>query len=295
LSTSVRIIDNMEIKRHCVVCGRKGNPLGRSYSSAYLGKCKNCKMVFSMTIPSPAELKLHYANYDRNAEASNLTLKVYDSWFARWKILGYHSLLDFGCGLGALVNYANLNGFASEGVEIDSDVVSKLALKGVKVREFDNVLSTLEKYDVISIIEVLEHLSDPKMVLSQLKQKLSNSGMLFITTPNFNALNRRILRGNWRALWYPDHINIFTHTSIKTLLEECGYKVVSVESSGHIIFDRIPDTNVRRDNSSILSIEKQRNFFMKNSLTVKLKQILNYVLKATKLGDTLIICATICE
>ena len=283
----------MKISRDCVICGNHGIPLGRSYSSAFLGKCEKCGMVFSMTIPDLAELKLHYSNYDRNVEVSNLTLKVYDLWFEEWKKFGYKSLLDFGCGLGALVDYANMNGFSSKGTEIDSDVVTKLLRKGVRVQNQESIMSSSEKFDIISIIEVLEHLSDPKQVLTQLKEKLSDSGMLFITTPNFNALNRRILRGNWRALWYPDHINIFSSKSIAILLKECGYEIKSLQSTGHILFDKIPEINSLKSNPNIFSIESQRSFFMKNSFTVELKHFLNYLLNLFKLGDTLIVYVTL--
>ena len=132
--------------------------------------------------------------------------------------MGFKSLLDFGCGLGALVDYANQNEFSSVGTEIDLDVVGKLSRKGVKVIDFESLVANSDKYNVISIIEVLEHVSDPKMVLIQLRQKLTSPGLMFITTPNFNSLNRRILRGKWRALWYPDHINIFSSVSLRKLL-----------------------------------------------------------------------------
>ena len=282
----------MKITRNCVVCGQEATPLGKSYSSAFLGKCQNCQMVFSTVIPDEFELKLHYSNYDRNAEVSNLTFQVYDSWFEKWKKMSIKSLLDFGCGLGALVDYANLNGFSSVGTEIDLDVVGKLSSKGVKVIDFDSLVGNSDKYNLISIIEVLEHVSDPKMVLIQLKQKLTSPGMMFITTPNFNALNRRILKGKWRALWYPDHINIFSYASLKKLLEDCGYQIVSIETSGHILFDRIYSGENSRKASSILTIENQRKFFMKNAFTIRFKQFLNFVLNQLKLGDTLIVYAS---
>ena len=282
----------MKITRNCVVCGQEATPLGKSYSSAFLGKCQNCQMVFSTVIPDEFELKLHYSNYDRNAEVSNLTFQVYDSWFEKWKKMSFKSLLDFGCGLGALVDYANLNGFSSVGTEIDLDVVGKLSSKGVKVIDFDSLVGNSDKYNLISIIEVLEHVSDPKMVLIQLKQKLTSPGMMFITTPNFNALNRRILKGKWRALWYPDHINIFSYASLKKLLEDCGYQIVSIETSGHILFDRIYSGENSRKASSILTIENQRKFFMKNAFTIRFKQFLNFVLNQLKLGDTLIVYAS---
>ena len=250
-------------------------------------------MVFSTSIPDENELKIHYSNYDRNAEVSNLTYHVYDAWFTKWRKSSFVSLLDFGCGLGALVDYANLNGFSAVGTEIDSDVVEKLSQKGVKIRELEHIMSGPEKYDVISVIEVLEHVADPKMVLNQLRKKLAEPGVLFITTPNFNALNRRILKGNWRALSYPDHINIFSTRSIKKLLDECGYKIVSIETSGHILLDRISSLESPNIVSKVFSIENQRNFFSKNSFTSKVKILLNYLLNRMNLGDTLTVNAII--
>jgi hypothetical protein len=249
-------------------------------------------MVFSTVIPDELELRLHYSNYDRNAEVSNLTFQVYETWFEKWKKMGFKSLLDFGCGLGALVDYGNQNGFTSVGTEIDLDVVGKLSRKGVKVIDFETLVDNSDNYNVVSIIEVLEHVSDPKMVLIQLRQKLTSPGMIFITTPNFNSLNRRILRGKWRGLWYPDHINIFSSASLSKLLEDCGYQISSVETSGHILFDRIYNQENSKRVSNILSVENQRKFFVRNSFTLRLKTFLNYLLNRMNLGDTLIVYAS---
>lgn len=144
---------------------------------------------------------------------------------------------------------------------------------------------------MITAIEVIEHVSDPKLILEALNKKLSKKGLLFLTSPNFNSLNRYLLKNRWRALWYPDHINIFNKSSIERILFQSGFSNVNVPTEGHVIWDVIPSQGQgARFNS--LSIENQRQFYARNKHTLRLKKILNQILNWANLGDTLVVSAT---
>lgn len=157
-----------------------------------------------------------------------------------WTNQGFKTHYDFGCGLGALVNFANSNGMQNIGSEIDASVVDKLQKNGIPAYETEFIRSNSETYDVITIIEVIEHVADPKKVLKLLASKLSAKGIVYLTTPNFNSLNRRRLKGRWRALGYPNHINIFQAESISRIMSDCRLKIVEIRTSGHILADIIP-------------------------------------------------------
>lgn len=281
----------MTVTRDCLICGKPPTDLGVIYSKSFLAKCRDCNLVFSRIIPSEDELNKHYSKYLRNAEVSSLTTNVYDAWIKNWRQKGYLSHLDFGCGTGNLIDYANRQGLKSIGIEINSEVIGKLVNRGLPVKSLDSILIETDTYDVVTIIEVIEHVSDPKLILEMLFEKLNKNGMLFITSPNFNSLNRYLLRNRWRALWYPDHINIFNKSSIKEILSKTGFSNVQVRTSGHIILDLIPAQEEGSRNNSF-SIENQRYFYTRNKFTRKLKKTLNHILNWTKLGDTLIVTAT---
>jgi 2-polyprenyl-3-methyl-5-hydroxy-6-metoxy-1,4-benzoquinol methylase len=274
-----------------LICGKPPKNLSARYSQSFLAKCRQCNLVFSTLIPSSDELDQHYSQYPRNAEVSQLTTSVYAAWIQTWQNQGYSTHLDFGCGSGDLVDYANRNGFESVGIELNLETIIKLVNRGIRVESLNEVLIKPKTYDVITIIEVIEHVSDPKSILKELNEKLNKDGLLFITTPNFNSLNRYLLKNMWRALWYPDHINIFSKSSIERILYNSGFSNINIRSSGHIILDLIPNQSggIR---STALTIENQREFYARNKFSRFIKRFLNWILNLTKLGDTLVVTAT---
>ena len=285
----------MFIDRDCVVCGGPGRPLNRSYVHACLAQCRKCKMIYAPEIPGTQALSAHYALYDRNVEVSQLTIDVYSTWVTNWRDRGAVSHLDFGCGSGALVSYANSRGLQSIGCELDRDIVSKLQSKNINVLETEEVLRSNITFDVITIIEVIEHVSNPKEILGVLAKKLNPGGIIVITTPNFNSLNRRILRGSWPVFSFPEHLNLFQKTTMKRLLLSCGFTIELIRTNGFAI--NIKNSNTPNTNSlqKILTIDNQRRFFLRNRFTRSLKRILNSILNKISMGDTLIVQIRLCD
>ena len=61
---------------------------------------------------------------------------------------------------------------------------------------------------------------------------LRRGGCLYLTTPNFDSLSRRIMGPNWRAIEYPEHLNLFTARSLDRLLVSAGLSRVEVHTTG---------------------------------------------------------------
>lgn len=280
----------MEINRNCLICGGSPRDLNRRYHASFLAKCTKCKLVFSRSIPSEQSLLEHYSKQSRNVEVSPLTVAVYTKWINEWKALGVRTHLDFGCGSGALVQFANENGIQSEGSEINFDVIAKLRSRNLPVKDFESIKNSFQSYDIITIIEVIEHVADPKLILIQLKDKLTDNGIIHITTPNFNSLNRYLWKNRWRALGYPDHINIFSTESIRKILQMSGYEIVHLSTSVHILYD-VLDHSSSKIATGILKIENQRRFFALNPLTRLTKKCFNLILRWMSIGDTLTVIA----
>lgn len=141
-------------------------------------------------------------------------------------VKGYH-FLDFGCGVGDLCQYMQGFGWAVEGVELSvyaSEIAKK---KGIEVHKD---LSATTEYDIISTINVLEHIPNPKETILELKSHLAEGGVLIIQTPNdFSPLQSIVkTKAMGREYWIsaPDHINYFNFDSLVALLQKCGMQVV---------------------------------------------------------------------
>jgi hypothetical protein len=106
--------------------------------------------------------------------------------------------------------------------------------RGLRVTQGD--ASTLirqdAQFDVISAFEVLEHLRSPGDLLRDARALLTPSGLLYLTTPNFNSLLRHLEGGNFSAICYPDHLCFFSPQSLRQLARKHGLKVARLRTTG---------------------------------------------------------------
>lgn len=118
------------------------------------------------------------------------------------------SILDIGCGDGVLFPFFSQFGVV-EGIEPDSGVVSEDSpwRARIQIRPFDKAFSPGRRYDLIVMLDVLEHLEDPLRALGQVHDLLEDDGRLLLTVPAFqllwtqhDELNRHFRRYTKRAL-----------------------------------------------------------------------------------------------
>jgi len=89
-------------------------------------------------------------------------------------------------------------------------------------------LATNERYDVITLIHVIEHLLDPLTTLRKCHDLLKPDGSLIISTPNSSGLGSRILKKYWRGWEPPRHIYLYNPDTLSTLVQKAGFKIESV-------------------------------------------------------------------
>jgi hypothetical protein len=86
-----------------------------------------------------------------------------------------------------------------------------------------------ERFEVVSMFHVLEHVEDPVGILRHLRRAVvSEDGALVIQVPNYAAAERRLFGRRWFGLDAPRHLLQFDATTIRTALEQAGFEVVSV-------------------------------------------------------------------
>ncbi len=132
--------------------------------------------------------------------------------------------LDFGCGNGGLVRWVknNLNcnivGFEEGAI---ADTARELNIPVLSAQELD-VKSNC--YDVITAIEVLEHVIDPIDVLQKLFNLLKEGGILFYTTGN---ANRKRLE-TWSYVVPEIHISFYEPTTLEYAMNKVGFRAEKV-------------------------------------------------------------------
>jgi 2-polyprenyl-3-methyl-5-hydroxy-6-metoxy-1,4-benzoquinol methylase len=102
-------------------------------------------------------------------------------------------LLDVGCGEGGLLEFASRRGFEATGIELSAYMAKQARrLHGVKVIEGRLEAAGLpgETFEVVTALEVIEHLTDPLGWLREVRRILKPGGLLLLTTPNALCASR---------------------------------------------------------------------------------------------------------
>jgi len=206
-----------------------------------LYKCSSCGLIIPYPHPYTEDTKIEVYNRDYN---KNETKIDYDSPYSRhyiknfipylsyinkYKIRGNH--LDVGCGLGYLLHLCKLNGFETEGIELNKQLVKLLNKKGFKVHDKELGSPEYHKnyYDLITANHVLEHIDNINDFLKNINNLLKNDGYLIFACPYINGIIPKILRTKWYGQGFGTHLNFFSIKSIKKLLKNNGFKLVEIK------------------------------------------------------------------
>ncbi len=264
------------------------------YAHSCLTKCLRCGFVFSRKIPSAAELEAYYRQYSYGGHyyISPITLKRYREILQSFeKYRKLNRILDVGCGNGIFLSVARELGWESYGTEISQKAVEICQNHGLTVYAgtLEQVMDRLPEVDVVVSIEVVEHLSFPSEEVQRFSQVLRKEGLLYLTTPNFNSLTRRILRNKHTEIVYPEHLSYFTASTMKRMLKNNGFGTFRIETTG-ISLSRLKNAftpateNPFTQNSTD---ERLRQSFEESRLLNLIKSSINSFLTITRMGNSL--------
>lgn len=188
--------------------------------------------------------KIDYYNryWKKDVEAKNLTLPP--TWDA--KNLDWHykffqpfikkSVLDVGGGDGTLLNY-----IVSRSEKIKRAVSTDLSQQAIKIGQkkypslefrqenLENLKFKDGEFETVFAIEVVEHLYDIDLCLSEINRVLKKSGYFCVTTTDFNWPKKIMIAGLfWDKFFYPNnaHIRFFTKKTLKQIAGKHGFELV---------------------------------------------------------------------
>ncbi len=135
-------------------------------------------------------------------------------------------LLDYGCGAGSFAHFMQERSWTVEGVEIDSNAARIASERlSTEVRSPDLWKPEPDRFDLITLWHVLEHLPDLDQRLSDFYKALRPGGILLIAVPNTASYDRSFYRAHWAAWDVPIHLWHFQRLSIRRLFERKGFEV----------------------------------------------------------------------
>lgn len=142
--------------------------------------------------------------------------------------------LDLGFGEGSLLSAAERRGWSCYGTEVSPHALAFGRSRGWIVSDAasGDPRFAPEGFDVVTLVEVIEHLADPIEAIRQAVQWLRPDGLLFLTTPNANSLNRLLLGQHWSVFCPPEHLTIWTRSGLTQVLRALGVALVQLRTHG---------------------------------------------------------------
>jgi len=195
-----------------------------------------CGLGFVYPMPSAEILKTLYSATDYfigcNDKLGYIFYEPPVGWFCELllQMLRYGAkspLLDIGSATGIFLLLAQQKGLDGFGVEPSSWAAEQAKEKGVKtmIGFFEEIAPTFanDSLGSIAMSHVIEHFSNPKLVLQECFRILQPGGVLGILTPNYASLRWRIPKEAFSES--REHLFYFTPKSIRLLVEQIGFKI----------------------------------------------------------------------
>ena len=227
----------------CISCGSDKSQFVLAKETAkhgtiHLRECDACGLIFldewtgsfddelydyySKRIGKPMSERYNALNTKRHEDQ----LRIFENLVAGRK------LLDVGCGEGHFVHSANAMGWDARGIDLAEGAIGVAKSFGVPCDVVDFFSTALdgERFDIIVMSELLEHVPDPGSFLARAESLLSPRGILYLTTPNFGSLTRRVVGTAWRAI-EREHLSYFTPQTFRRLVaRRTHFDVAEVET-----------------------------------------------------------------
>jgi 2-polyprenyl-3-methyl-5-hydroxy-6-metoxy-1,4-benzoquinol methylase len=141
-------------------------------------------------------------------------------------------VLDIGTGTGTFVKLAKERGWETTALELNVESVENLLKEGMRIIVKPLEITDLpsHSFDLITLWEVLEHLAEPQLVLTESRRLLSPEGLLLILVPNAGSLVTRVLHEKSNTFGGHSHLNHFNLKSITTILNNLNYEIIELET-----------------------------------------------------------------
>lgn len=203
--------------------------------------CRQCYLKFTNPRPEKAAIGKYYDSPEyisHTNESKGLVNKLYQfvrrrAIKGKFKLIKRHvkfdSLLDIGCGTGEFLNYCSAKGLKVHGVEPDEKARS-LAIRnyGLSISDEKYLQAELnERYSVVTMWHVLEHVHDLSGRLQEVKRLLDEKGVFVVAVPNAKSYDASHYGQYWAAYDVPRHLYHFTPATIKTLMEKNGFNIIA--------------------------------------------------------------------
>lgn len=223
---------------NCPLCGENSERVFEVHGF-WLRDCAACRHRFTEISANEAHVSevyddsyflggaAGYMNYAQEAKMLRNRGRMYAKKLAKY-VSKTGEMLDVGAAAGFI-----LQGFADEnwrgiGLEPNENIAAigreKFNLK-IRQGSLENY-ETTEKFDLISMIQVVAHFYDPRKAFEKAHSLLNENGFLLIETWNRDSFSAKIFGKNWHEYSPPSILQFFSEKGLSNFLEVIGFEKI---------------------------------------------------------------------
>lgn len=143
-------------------------------------------------------------------------------------------LIDIGCGNGKFVYDAKQRDYQAKGIDLSPDRI-KQGKELFDLNDTDleckniNGFELNEKYDIIVLWDVIEHVESPSEILQSLKKIAHPKTLIFMLTMSIDSITYKLYKKDWNYINPSQHLHYFSHNTMKNMMEKNGFIFTGVE------------------------------------------------------------------
>jgi SAM-dependent methyltransferase len=201
-----------------------------------LGFCDICGFYHTDPYPPEDFLAAFYRQYEMPTSQANLAETA--RLVAR-NVDRNAKVLDIGCGDGSFLTELHALGFSNlHGIDRGPALERARKLPFARIED-SSVWEFLDRteaagigsdVEVIVMVNVLEHVTEPLVMLERVHRALPAGGLLCVAVPNdFSRLQQAFLKVKGHLPWFvclPDHLNYFDFSTLHQALTRTGFDVI---------------------------------------------------------------------
>lgn len=235
------------IPRVCPLCGQEGVDQYLRPDGLHIRYCSECSLYFVSPSPTEPELSKYYASYDHShrnvSQIDGRSLraqygKINPNVDYRFQVISasmpleMKRVLDIGFGRAFFLYFLQKRGAKVTGLELD-DWALNVATRDLGIEDVRKVAlpeMPQETFDMILMMDLIEHVLHPLSYLTKASAMLNPKGIIAIFTPNASC----VARDQAPVLFRVDleHMNYFSASTLNRIARNLDLEIIHMEQVG---------------------------------------------------------------
>lgn len=204
-----------------------------------LARCVNCRVVVNPSVWTPgadAELEAEWFDGGEYEPDPSRWTRMFARWNAKetWRRLHKAgarggNVLEIGPGGGGTLIFLRERGYMVQGCDASAAVCNYVA-KTHGIQMHHGLVADIKGdgvFDAIVMNHIVEHVSDPVGLLTNVRRLLRPGGILHVAVPNIDSWDAKL--PGWTS-YQPYHLVYYTPTTLEALVARAGFAVTRVET-----------------------------------------------------------------